>query len=283
MYIDEFIDYLKYEKNYSSNTIINYKKDLEEFASFYKNVDLSYNDIRNYIMFLNNNKYTNKSISRHISTLRTYYKFLLKNKLVKNNPMTLISNPKLEKKLPHYLKLEDIELLLKITDTNKKSDIRDNLIIEILYSTGIRVGELVNIKITDINKYNETIKVLGKGNKERIVFINKIVLNKLNKYLSIRDSNSELLFINKRGNQLNERSVRKIFENIIIRNNLKMEFSPHTFRHTFATHMLDYGADIKSVQELLGHVNINTTGIYTHVSSKHLRDVYFKTHPRARG
>lgn len=293
MYIDKFINYITNILNYSKYTSINYSDDLFTFNNFIKenNLDIlkvEYKDIRNYLEYLYNLKYSNKSISRHISSLRAFYKYLLNEGYIKHNPMLLISNPKLETKLPVYLKTDEIELLLKITDTDNVVDIRNNLIIELLYSTGIRVGELVNIKLNDIDINNESIRILGKGSKERIVYFGKICKNSINKYIEVRnsllkDKTSDYLLINTYGNKMTDSLVRKEFEKIIKVNNLKFKFSPHTIRHTFATHMLDEGANLLSVKELMGHSSISSTGIYTHVSNEHLRNVYYKNHPRARG
>lgn len=287
--IDDFIEYLDVEKNYSYYTCVNYRDDLIKFSNFLSREALtiketSYDTIRAYLAYLYNNKESAKSITRNISSLRSFYKYLLRENKIKNNPMLLVSNPKQEKHLPHYLTYDEINTLLEVTNKDTPYDIRDNMIIELLYSTGIRVGELVNIKIKDIDFKEESIKVFGKEAKERIVYFGKPCKDKLIKYLSIRNElvkgNNEYLLINKRGNKLSDRSVRTIFEDVIKKNNLKITFSPHTLRHTYATHMLNEGMDVRSVQELLGHASIATTGIYTHVSNEHLRSVYLKAHPR---
>lgn len=287
--IDEFIEYLKIEKNYSDYTCINYRDDLIKFNDFLniegiKYNDVNYSDIRGFIAYLYNKKEASKTITRNISSLRSFYKYLVRNNEIKDNPMILISNPKEDKKLPHYLTYEEVEELLRVTDKDTPFDIRDNLIIELLYSTGIRVGELVNIKIKDIDLKDESIKVFGKGRKMRIVYFGKPCKEKILKYLEVRkdivNGNNEYLLLNKRGNKLGDRSVRTIFENIIKLNHLDIDFSPHTLRHTYATHMLNEGADVRTVQELLGHSSISTTGIYTHVSIEHLRSVYLNSHPR---
>lgn len=289
--IDEFLEYLDIEKNYSDYTIINYHDDLNKYRDYLKceGIDIkdsNYGVIRGFIAYLYNKKEATKTIIRNISSLRSFYKFLMRNNYIKENPMLLISNPKQDKKLPHYLTYEEIELLLKVTDKDNPYDIRDNLIIELLYSTGIRVGELVNIKLNDIDFNEESIKVFGKGRKMRIVYFGKICKDKLKKYINVRNTisngNNDYLLLNKRGNKLSDRGVRTIFENIIKFNHLDISFSPHTLRHTYATHMLNDGADVRSVQELLGHSSISTTGIYTHVSNEHLRKVYLDSHPRGR-
>lgn len=291
--IDEFIEYLDIERNYSYYTCLNYRDDLIKFANFLKDEkiidikDVDYSVIRNYLNYLYIKKVATKSVTRNISSLRSFFKYLLSNNKIKINPMTLVSNPKQEKKLPHYLTIDEINQLNSVTSGDDVYDIRNNMIIELLYATGLRVGELVNIKIKDINFQDKSIKVLGKGNKERIVYFGTLALNKINRYLDIRpeivkDINNPYLLINKRGNKLQERAVRSIFEDIIKKNHLKIEFSPHTLRHTYATHLLNDGMDVKSVQELLGHASISSTGIYTHVSNEHLRSVYLSSHPRSK-
>ena len=290
-YIDEYINYISNIKKYSKYTCINYQNDLSKYKTYLDSNSIKldkaeYKDIRGFISYLYNLGESNKTITRNISSLRSFYKYLLKEGYVKKDPMILISNPRQDKMLPHYLTYEEIDKLDKVTSTDKPYDIRDNLIIELLYSTGIRVSELVNIKLKDIDMKNLSIKVLGKGSKMRIVYFGDVCKNKLNKYLDVRPSmlkeECEYLLINRRGFKLSDRSVRKIFEDIIKLNHLDISFSPHTLRHTYATHMLDGGADIRSVQELLGHSSITTTGIYTHVSNEHLRSVYLKSHPRGK-
>ena len=287
--IDDFIEYLDIEKKYSHYTCVNYRDDLTKFSDYLNIQGIKYNqvnyaDIRGFIAYLYDKKEATKTITRNISCLRSFYKYLLRNNLIKENPMTLISNPKQDKTLPHYLTYEEIEELLRVTDKDTPFDIRDNLIIELLYSTGIRVGELVNIKIKDIDLNEESIRVFGKGKKMRIVYFGKPCKDKIKKYLEVRkdivNGTNEYLLLNKRGNKLGDRSIRTIFENIIKLNHLDINFTPHTLRHTYATHMINEGADVRSVQELLGHSSISTTGIYTHVSIEHLRSVYLDSHPR---
>ena len=284
--LDSFCKYLE-GKCYSENTISNYRKDLNLFLNFSNNkIDVDYSFIRTYLQYLHNKKYTNKSIARHISSLKSFYKFLSKNEFVKDNPCLLISNPKIEKKLPNYINYNDLKVLFTIPDKNDVLGLRNLLILELLYSTGIRVSELVNIKLSDIDFNNNRIFILGKGNKERYVLYGKICSNLLKEYLEKSrnklNKNSEYLLLNKFGNKITDRAIRMIIDDIVKKSCLKLNVSPHTLRHTFATHLLNEGADLKIVQELLGHENISTTGIYTHVSNEHLRKVYLDTHPRAK-
>ena len=289
-YISEFLDYLKYEKNYSDNTIIGYSNHLKLFNNYFENKkitninNIDYTLIRNYINYLYN-LYNTKSICNHISSLRSFFKYLKHEDIIKNNPLTLIENPKLEKKLPKFLYYEDIEKVLNVPDLNTDIGIRDALILELLYVTGIRVSELVNIKLKDIELSNKKIKITGKGNKQRIVMYGERCMNLLDKYLKIRTNflteDNDYLLLGVKGKKINDRMVRKIINEISIKSGINMNISPHVFRHTFATHMLNEGADLRSVQELLGHENLSTTTIYTHVTNERLRSVYLHTHPRA--
>lgn len=287
--IKNYISYIKDVKNYSNYTIINYSKDIEQFLIFLdrKNItslsNVTYEIIRDYLAYLYNAKYKNKSISRMISTLRSLFNYLESEGKIDNNPTILISNPKKEIRLPEFLSVNEIEQLLSIKIENKY-DLRNVLIIELLYSTGIRVSEAVNIKFLDINEYGKKIKVLGKGNKERYVLYGskfEELLNEYKKYF-YNDIKDNYLLISNNNKKLNESMIRKILNKVAIKANLNKHIYPHMLRHTYATHMLNNGAEILSVKELLGHKNISTTGIYTHVTNDRLRKVYLDCHPRAK-
>ncbi len=283
--VDEFLNYLEYEKNFSKHTIINYRKDLDNFYSYLKekNIkDVDVDFIRGYLKELYDKKYSPSSISRKVSSLKSYFKYLEAENQIKNNPMTLISNPKKQKKLPNFLNYNDLEKLLNTPDQDTEEGIRDLLILEVLYSTGIRVSELVNIEIKNINFIENKILVLGKGNKERYVYYGSKCKDRLNDYLKIRNARTNYLLVNKHGNKLNERTVRKIIEETTKKAGINVHVTPHVLRHTYATHMLNEGADLKSVGDLLGHENLSTTQIYTHVSNERLRNVYLNSHPRAK-
>lgn len=284
-YINEFLDYLINEKGYSNYTIKSYNEDLSAFYMYLDEnniTNIDYNLIRSYLNYLYNLKFSNKSIARHISTLRSYFKYLLKENYIKENPMKLISNPKIPQKLPKYLNYNELEEILEIPNQSTFLGLRNALILELLYSTGVRVSELVNIKLSDIDLLNKKIIILGKGNKERIVLFGNKAYELIVKYLNKRDTDCEYLFVNNNKNTLTDRGVRYIIDNIVKKSALKFKISPHTLRHTFATHLLNNGADLKSVQDLLGHESIATTGIYTHVSIEHLRKTYLDNHPRAK-
>lgn len=288
----DFIDELKYEKKYSDLTINGYLKDLNIFLEYLNdnNVksynDIEYKDIRLYISYLYDLKYANKTISRHISSLKSFFKYLKKENIIVNNPCVLISNPKIQKRLPKFLNFDETEKLLNAFDNNNYLGIRNNLILELLYSTGVRVSELVNIKIKDIDLIEKNIRILGKGSKERIVYFGNVCLNKINKYLKVSYSllnkdNIEYLLLSKTGKKINDREIRKVIDDASKIIGLDIKISPHVLRHTFATHMLTDGADLRSVQELLGHENLSTTQIYTHLTNEKIRDEYLKAHPRA--
>ena len=292
--ITKFIEYLEYEKGYSKKTIISYEKDLELFNKYLKenkitNINkIDYNTIRKYLGYLHDEKYEASSVSRKISALRSFFKYNLKENIITNNPMTLISNPKKEKKLPKYLNYEEIEKLLNSIELDTKEGIQERLIIELLYSTGIRVSELVNIKIKDIKIHENQISILGKGNKERIVLFGKKAKDLIKLYMTTYKEYykgnilNEYLLINKKGKQLTTNKIELIVKDALKKSALKLNISPHTLRHTFATHMLDSGADLKSVQELLGHSSLSTTQVYTHITSDLLRQEYLHAFPRTK-
>ena len=287
----KFIDTIMYEKKYSSYTIDGYNSDLNAFLEYLNDnninafKDVEYQDIRLYINKLYEDNYSYKTISRVISSLRSFFKYLKTNDYIKNNPMTLISNPKLPKSLPKCLNYEETEKLLNVFD-DSIIGIRDTLILEMLYSTGIRVSELVNIKVKDISMSDKTIKILGKGSKERIVYYGSRCSELLSKYLNnsyykLNISNLDYLIISKTGKKINDREIRKIIDIAALKSGLNFKISPHVLRHTFASHMLSSGADLRSVQELLGHENLSTTQIYTHITNERIRNVYLNSHPRA--
>lgn len=288
-----FIEEIKVIKNYSSFTITNYIDDLNQFISFLSDINITafneveYQDIRLYINHMHELGYQNKTISRHISSIRSLFKYLEKEGKIDNNPTILVSNPKSEKKLPKYLSYEDLNRVLNAFNNEDSISVRNSLILEMLYSTGMRVSELSNLKVKDISMNEESIKVFGKGSKERIVFFGSPCKRLLKKYLNgpynyLNKNNIEYLFISKTGKKINEREIRVITDEASIIAHLNYKISPHTLRHTFATHMLNEGADLRSVQELLGHENLSTTQIYTHLSNEKIRNVYLNSHPRAR-
>ena len=292
MNIDKFLDYLKYERNYSNNTIIAYENNIRNFLSYckIKNVknmnEVNYQFIRGYISYLYKQKYQAKSITRILSALRSFFKYLKREEKISTNPLDLITSPKVEKKLPKYLTINDVEKILNAPDMSNKIGIRDAFILELLYVTGIRVSELTNIKLNDISIVEKKIKIMGKGSKERIVYYGTRCQELLNKYLHIRNDflkqANDYLILSNTGKQISTREIRNIINRLKVKAGIDINISPHTFRHTFATHMLNEGADLRSVQELLGHENLSTTTIYTHLTNEKLRRTYLSTHPRAK-
>ncbi len=288
-YIDDFIKYLKIIKKDSNYTMINYKDDLEELYDFH--IDLINIDeviVREYLEYLYSKGLNRNTISRKLSAIRSFYNYLLKENIIKTNYFNSISNPKKDKSLPKYAKDNDLEKMFNSFNKEKPLDQRNLLILEMLYATGIRVSELVNIKNNDIDLYNNSIKILGKGSKERIVFYGSFCEDILKIYLKegrkelLKNNNTDYLFINKNGTRLSDRYIRKIIDNVVKKCSIDYHISPHTLRHTFATDMLNAGADLMSVKELLGHESLNTTSIYTHVSNEQIKRVYNDAHPRAK-
>jgi len=286
----EFLEYLEFNKKYSSYTVINYENDLLKLEEFLnkrkiKLNDLDYKMVNEFIIFLKENRLNSVSINRILSAARTYFKFLEKKKVVSSNPFKLTTSLKKDKRLPNYFKYNDFIDMIDSIDTNTDLGIRNRALFELLLATGARVSEVVNIKTNDINISLGEIKVLGKGNKERIVYINEHTKEALLNYLNNSRNNlikekNDYLFLNHLGTKLTDRGVRVIIDNIIKKSAISLKITPHTFRHSFATMMLNEGCDLKSVQELLGHVNLSTTSIYTHLSNEQIKNVYLHTHPR---
>ncbi len=290
--INEFLDYISYEKKYSDNTELNYEIDLYRFDEYlkmnHKNyLKIKYEDVSSFIITLQKSGYKSTSINRTISTLRSFYTYLEKEKIISSNPFNLISNLKTDKRLPNYFKYNEyLEMINTLSDS--PLDIRNRLILELLLATGMRVSELSNIKMDTIDFNNNEIKVHGKGNKERIVFYGSYAKDALDNYLYnsrnilLNGKESVFLLVNNNGTPLTSRGIRLIIENIVKKASIHSKITPHTFRHTFATMLLNEGCNIKSVQELLGHASLNTTGIYTHLTNEEVRKVYLNAHPRAK-
>jgi len=287
--IRKFLEYTLKELNYSIKTCENYKRDLLKYSKFICDYKIDYLNISkiqvlDYLKYLDGNRYGNKSISRHLSSIRSFYNYLCDIKLINTNVFRRVKNPKVEKKLPNYLNVLEIEEILDSLSEDNSESIRDKFIFELLYSTGMRASEASNVKLDDINRSTYSIRVVGKGSKERIVYYGELLNNLFDKYLRVRkefliNGENEYLLINKSGTQLKRESIGQIINKIISNSSIKHKISPHVLRHSFATHLLDNGADLRSVQELLGHENLKTTEIYTHVSNERLRMAYLKCHP----
>jgi len=290
--IDNFLNYIYFEKKYSSNTLRAYKKDLNDFYQFInKNSFSSWCDIKKkhiheYLYFLSVKKLTSKTVSRKLASIKSLFNFLVKNNILENNVIKSVPSPKLDKKLPVFLNRDQISLLLELDKSNNFDELRNNLILEIFYSTGVRISELVKIKIKDINLLDNSISILGKGNKKRIVIIGNYAKKKLEDYLNYDNvKDSEYLFQKMRRSKngyLSERSVFNIVKKYTAKVTRNEQISPHALRHTFATHLLNNGADLMSVKELLGHKDLSSTQIYTHVNISELKKSFKKAHPHAK-
>jgi len=288
-YLEKFLTYLDIEKNYSPHTLLNYKLDLIEFIKFLEEKPLEkveYNDFRRYLAQLRTRKFKPRTLARKLSSIRSLYKFLQRESYIKENPAVLLMTPKLDKMLPNFLSEGEVTQLIEAPKLMKTGGQRDRAIFETLYSSGLRVSELVGLNIEHIDFIGNVIKVLGKGKKERIVPIGDTALKEIRAYLATRPVKEGVkpqraVFLNKNGQRLTDRSIRNIINKHILMTSIKSKVSPHVVRHSFATHLLNRGADLRSVQELLGHVNLSTTQIYTHITTERLKTVYDKAHPHA--
>lgn len=296
--LEKYIEYLRYIKNYSNNTIDAYFKDISKFLLFANNQGYTLKEIDSIVIrnFLRNeltNNISKRSNQRRLVALRRYFNWLVENKYVKSNPFLFISSPKLDKRLPDVLYDKEVEVLFN--ENKKRGDFlakRDEAIIELLYTSGIRVSELVNLTLQNINMRQRVMRIIGKGNKERVVPFSNSCLNTLNDYLE--DTRVEILrrnpqakktsyvFLNNKGEKLTARGVEYILTSIERKTGVFLNLHPHKMRHSFATHLLDKGADLRTIQELMGHESLDTTTIYTHVSSKQVIDTYKNVFPRAK-
>lgn len=287
-YIDKFVNYLKVEKNASGHTITNYSIDLKVFKEFLGDKEIETVDhlaLRRYLAELRAKNYSKRTVARKLASLRSFFRFLFREGHIKKNPITAVLTPKLDKKLPVFLDTAKIDRLLSAPTDKDLMGLRDRALLETLYSTGIRVSELVGLDIGDIDFISGVIKVLGKGHKERVVPIGEPALTAIRKYADKKREekvpDKDAVFLNRSGGRLTDRSVRRVLDKHIKTCSISEKISPHSLRHSFATHLLDRGADLRSVQELLGHMNLSTTQIYTHVTMDRLKSVYDKAHPRA--
>ena len=283
-YIEKFIRYLEIERNYSKHTILNYCLDLEDFARFLGETALEkidYLGLRKYLALLKERKLESRSVARRISALRSFFKFLAREGYLKNNPILSLQSPKLAAHLPTFLTEEEVSRLLESVIPKDERGLRDKAILETFYSTGIRISELVGLNLADIDYFSGIVKVLGKGRKERIVPIGEKALQEIRHYTQVRKKQTDAVFLNKNQKRITDRGVRTIVTKYMRLAGVKQGVSAHTLRHSFATHLLNRGADLRSVQELLGHVNLSTTQIYTHLTTDRIKAVYDKAHPRA--
>ena len=281
-----FLNYLLVDKGLSNNTVKAYEADISSFFQWLDNKDLKYKNlqedhINQYISFLFQRKMRSSSVNRKISSIKSFYIFLVKRKFVKNSPLNDLVTPKQEKYLPESMSEAEVDKLLNSPDVSNKIENRDKAMIEMLYATGMRISELVNLKITDVDMKRCVVKVFGKGSKERLVPFGETALDSLRSYLNEREqSSSKEIFLSNRGKKMTRVAFWQRVKVYLIRENLKNSISPHTLRHAFATHLLNRGADLRSVQLLLGHSDLSTTQIYTHIAKQRLSDVLKKHHPR---
>lgn len=289
--IEDFINFVAFEKRLSKNTIISYKEDLLKYEEYMKKQlisdvnKISTSNIEKYLIYLNNYEYTITSIARKLTTIKAFHNYLYQRGITKNNVAEAIDRPKIKKALPKVLTVEQVDALLDIKCTTA-FDYRNKAMLELLYATGLRISELLSLKLNDVDMENCVVRCLGKGNKERIVPIGEYVLFYLTKYLEQRpklskNKRSEYLFLNSLGGKLSRFSFFKLIKRLLQEKNINADVSPHTLRHSFATHMLEYGADLRTIQELLGHSDIATTKIYTHISNNKIKEEYNKYHPRS--
>ncbi len=293
-YIDQFLEYLEIERNYSQNTVASYRIDLQGFRKFLLNTsdsvsvdEIDHLMIRSYLANMQERQLARSTVLRRLSSLRSFFRYLCRRGHLEIDPMAVLATPKVQRRLPEFLELSEVEALLSAPDLNTIVGLRDQAVMELLYSTGMRVSELLALNLTDLDRQNAVVKVRGKGKKERILPVGRTAMSVLDSYLARRhelgaDKPSQAIFLSQRGNRIPDaKGIRRRIEKYSNHAGIRKKITPHTFRHTFATHMLNAGADLRSVQELLGHASLSTTQIYTHVTADRLRKVYKKAHPRA--
>ncbi|MCD6116322.1 tyrosine recombinase XerC [bacterium] len=292
--LKDFCDYLKFTKGYSDNTIDAYTRDVKQFFEFLKDItghtlninSIEKEDIRFFLGHLVEHGVDKKSVARKLASIRGFFKYLGQRELIAADPAQSVRPPKTEKKLPDFLQEEEIAKAIEQIPQENPSGARDRAILELFYGTGMRLSELAGLNVFDIDDIGTSVKVTGKGNKERVVPLGARALESLGVYLKQRyrfnpKNNSQALFLNKSGKRISKRSIQMIVKKWLEKVSEKKKLSPHVIRHTFATHLLDHGADLESVKELLGHVNLSTTQIYTHLTTERLKKVYRQAHPRA--
>jgi len=289
-----FIDYLTVERGLSKNTLESYQRDLTAFSQFVTKTlpcDISAMDkshIVAYLTFLQKSGRANATISRNLASLRSFFHFLLREECLERDPTAHVDTPKIEKKLPKVLTIAEVESLLAAPEVKTLAGSRDKAMLEVLYASGIRVSELISIRITDLNLSSGFLRCMGKGSKERIIPIGEMAQTTAAHYIRMRKSSmenrpdiEEVLFLNHHGAQMSRQGFWKILKKYAQRAGIQKDITPHTVRHSFATHLLERGADLRAVQEMLGHADISTTQIYTHVTRSRLKEVYASAHPRA--
>ncbi len=286
--IEEYMNFLTFEKGLADNSIVSYKSDINIFLEFLqknKIKNINEDEIIDYIFYMKAKKYSELSIARALVSIRNFYNFLMREKKILRNPFENMDSFKTHKKIPEVLSKDDIEKLINTPDLSKREGIRDKAIMELLYGAGIRVSELINIELTDINLEEKIIRCFGKGSKERVVPVGDYLIDAVSNYLDIRNTFvkkefSQYLFLTRRGTKFTRMGIWKIVKNYAKKAGISKDVYPHIFRHSFATHLLSGGADLRSVQEMLGHSDISTTQIYTHVDKSRLKKIHKQFHPR---
>lgn len=289
----DYLHYLKVERGLSENTINSYGIDLKLFLEYLRENEIpSFKQVNkevivNYMQSEKNNNKANSSILRSVSSLRKFFQYLAQEKIIEKDPMLLIDTPKKKQHLPQVLTKEEVEKLLRLPNTGQVLGLRDRAMLELMYATGLRISEIINLKLEDLHLTMGTLQTLGKGHKERIVPVGDEAIKWVNRYLEearpklLKQKRSNYLFLNFHGNNLTRQGVWKNLKAEVRKAGIQKNITPHTLRHSFATHILEDGADLRIVQELLGHADISTTQIYTHLSNKQLADIYNRAHPRA--
>ncbi|MCE4965826.1 site-specific tyrosine recombinase XerD [Staphylococcus chromogenes] len=291
--VDEYLRFIQIEKGLSENTIAAYRRDLNHYLNYLAAQKISNLDfidrqiVQQWFGVLHDEGRSTKSIARFTSTIRSFHQFALREKYAAKDPTVLIETPKYERKLPDVLSIDEIDLLLTTPETSKNNGYRDRTMLELLYATGIRVSELINIEVEDVNLLMGFVKVFGKGNKERIIPLGETVIELLKTYIEnvrpqlLKKQVTHTLFLNMQGKTLTRQGIWKIIKQTGAKAGIQKRLTPHTLRHSFATHLLENGADLRAVQEMLGHSDISTTQLYTHVSKTQIRKMYQQYHPRA--
>lgn len=294
--LNQFKAYIVVEKNFSAHTARAYISDISSFLIWLDNfnfLNVDFNKMREYLRFISQQNYNKTSIARKISALRTFYKYLCREKFIETNPLSAVSAPKRSKNLPKFLTRDEIEQILSNVNIETPAGFRNRTILELLWATGMRISELSGLNFGDLNLENNEIKVFGKGSKERIVLVSERAKTYLERYIqgarslvaqgfTLPETDEKTpVFINKTGYRLNPKTIRNVINGLVEKIELPKHVTPHMFRHSFATYLIENGADLRVVQELLGHSSISNTQIYTHISTKHLTDTYNEAHPRA--
>ncbi len=287
-FLEKFLNYIEIERNYSPHTVSNYRRDIEDFLCFLSSPvpdDIVHLDVRRFLAELKNRNNSKKTIVRKLAAIRSFFKFLVKEKYVKSNPAQSIFTPRMDKKLPVFLDIPEAAALVTAPEPGTLSGDRDRAMLEVLYSTGARVSELVGLNAGDIDLIGGVVKLRGKGRKERMALLGGESQRALRVYLENRKVSGRgeagALFLNKGGGRISDRSVRRMVDKYVKKTSIRQKVSPHSIRHSFATHLLNNGADLRSVQELLGHKNLSTTQIYTHMGDQRIKEIYLSAHPRA--